>query len=323
MRIVTVTMARNEGDIVEAFVRHHLPWVDHMIILDHDSTDSTPAILRELVREGLPLTVQANHSLLFQQGPMTTSLARRAFAEFGADFVLPIDADEFLRAPSRSALEAALAAIPAARMGRVSWQNYLCHEADDPQVLNPVARMQHRARQEVSPQHKVVLTPAFAAARECALSPGNHHVLLDARGGRSVETVALEALALAHFALRSQSQMQQKILLGWLSTRLQNPVELPAHAAPNRQSLFRHWHEMFGQLLRNPEIDTATRQRLAWQHYVGGGAAGAATTQIDLVVDPLPVAYDLRYTDRASSDALTSLARWTDALLTVIGQQMR
>jgi len=94
-------MIKNDGDIVEAFVRHHAMLFDHLVVLDHSSTDNTPAILRALQQEGLPLTVMRDESLSFQQGLRTTELARAAFARLGADFVFPLDADELLKVASR------------------------------------------------------------------------------------------------------------------------------------------------------------------------------------------------------------------------------
>ena len=56
-------MIKNDGDIVEAFVRHHAMLFDHLVVLDHSSTDNTPTILRALQQEGLPLTVMRDESL--------------------------------------------------------------------------------------------------------------------------------------------------------------------------------------------------------------------------------------------------------------------
>jgi hypothetical protein len=41
MRLVAVSVVKNEADIIEAFVRHTRAWVDHHLIFDHDSTDGT------------------------------------------------------------------------------------------------------------------------------------------------------------------------------------------------------------------------------------------------------------------------------------------
>jgi len=56
-KIVAITTAKNEIDIVEAFVRHTLAVVNHLVILDNGSTDGTLAVLRALEREGLALTI--------------------------------------------------------------------------------------------------------------------------------------------------------------------------------------------------------------------------------------------------------------------------
>ena len=54
MKIWGVSMVRNEEDIVEAFVRHNLTILDGMLVVDHNSTDRTPAILTALCAERLP-----------------------------------------------------------------------------------------------------------------------------------------------------------------------------------------------------------------------------------------------------------------------------
>lgn len=40
-KIIVVSMAKNEADIIESFVRYHMTFVDGMIILDHNSDDNT------------------------------------------------------------------------------------------------------------------------------------------------------------------------------------------------------------------------------------------------------------------------------------------
>ena len=41
MRLAGITIARNECDIVEAFVRHNEAVLDRLYILDNDSSDGT------------------------------------------------------------------------------------------------------------------------------------------------------------------------------------------------------------------------------------------------------------------------------------------
>ena len=55
MKIASISMVKNEADIIESFVRHTLRFVDVMYIIDHLSTDNTWIILNNLQAEGLPL----------------------------------------------------------------------------------------------------------------------------------------------------------------------------------------------------------------------------------------------------------------------------
>ena len=48
-RLVAVGTVRNEEDIIESFVRHTLHFVDELRLIDHLSTDRTPAILAALL----------------------------------------------------------------------------------------------------------------------------------------------------------------------------------------------------------------------------------------------------------------------------------
>jgi hypothetical protein len=118
-------MVRNEADIVEAFVRHNLAFVDGIAIFDHRSTDATPAILARLKAEGLPITLLQDSEEGFYQGSRVTTLARECFARTQADFAFVLDADEFIRADSRALIEAALARVPPGHFAVHDWRSYV------------------------------------------------------------------------------------------------------------------------------------------------------------------------------------------------------
>ncbi|MBT9293227.1 glycosyltransferase family 2 protein [Prosthecodimorpha staleyi] len=96
LRVAAIMMIRDEGDIIEANIRHHLRLgVDHFVILDHGSADETADILRALTDEGLPLTVltygrDAEIELPHWYAALFAEVRAR-----GADIVLQIDGDEF------------------------------------------------------------------------------------------------------------------------------------------------------------------------------------------------------------------------------------
>ena len=91
-------MVRNEADIIALTIHHHLAQgVDRMLVVDNGSSDGTDSVLEELSRD--PRVRWTRSSGAFQQADITTELAREAFLR-GADWVLPIDADEFWWAPA-------------------------------------------------------------------------------------------------------------------------------------------------------------------------------------------------------------------------------
>ena len=101
MRLLGAAHVRNEADIVEAFVRHTLALLDGIAIVDHMSVDETPDILRDLKAEGPPVFIAQDPSPMFDQQPMQNRLVRHLFPTTEAAWVFPLDADEFVRAPSR------------------------------------------------------------------------------------------------------------------------------------------------------------------------------------------------------------------------------
>ena len=106
MKIVGLMLVRNEADILRINLSHHLAaGVDEFLIVDNGSSDGSQLILEELAKDGRVHCRRDDGD--YRQAEITTELAREAFAK-GADWVIPIDADEFWYAPRgnlRSVLE--------------------------------------------------------------------------------------------------------------------------------------------------------------------------------------------------------------------------
>ena len=96
--IVGVSMVRNEEDLIEITLRHHLgQGVERLIVADNGSTDGTARVLARMARADRRIA-WTKAGTGFNQSDVVTALARSA-ARNGATWILPFDADEFWYAP--------------------------------------------------------------------------------------------------------------------------------------------------------------------------------------------------------------------------------
>lgn len=200
MRLVAVSVVKNEADIIESFIRHTLAWTDHHLVFDHDSRDGTREILGSLQREGLPITLFRDDSPGHLQQVRSNYLTRLAAQEYGADWVLPLDADEILTGPDRANLETCLQRAGSTRPASLPLHEYCLTTADDPAVLNPVQRL-HHCRPEVSVTRKIFVSRALAVDPDLITGKGSHALY---RGNEPLPATALpDEYRLAHLAQRS------------------------------------------------------------------------------------------------------------------------
>lgn len=111
MQIAVACMVRNEADIFASFVNHTAQFVDTFYIADHQSNDGTSELLARLEALSGACGVSTHGynmvSTQYFQRETCRCLADLAFRD-GHDWVIFLDADEFLLQGSRPELEAAL-----------------------------------------------------------------------------------------------------------------------------------------------------------------------------------------------------------------------
>jgi Glycosyl transferase family 2 len=111
MKLVMTLLARDEADVVRANLDFHLAaGVDFVIATDNRSQDGTTGILEEYARNGQLHLIREEGEYL-RQADWVTRMARLAAADFGADWVIHGDADEFWW-PRGESLKDVLASIP-------------------------------------------------------------------------------------------------------------------------------------------------------------------------------------------------------------------
>jgi hypothetical protein len=117
MKLVMTLLARDEADIVEAWLAFHLnAGADFVVATDNRSEDGTTEILERYASEGYVHLIHEPGEDL-RQDEWVTRMARLAATEFGADWVINSDADEFWW-PRGASLRDVLAAV-APRYGTV------------------------------------------------------------------------------------------------------------------------------------------------------------------------------------------------------------
>ena len=92
-RVHGILMVRNSVDVLRVCVLHHLTaGLERITVVDNGSTDGTASVLARLA-ERVPLRYSLDPGP-YRQAEVFTELSREAARE-GADWVLPLGADEF------------------------------------------------------------------------------------------------------------------------------------------------------------------------------------------------------------------------------------
>jgi len=112
MKLVMTLLARDEADVVDSQIAFHLnAGVDFVIATDNLSEDGTTEILESYARDGHLHLIREDSEYL-RQADWITRMGRMAASDFGADWVIHSDADEFWW-PRGGSLKEVLESVPA------------------------------------------------------------------------------------------------------------------------------------------------------------------------------------------------------------------
>lgn len=217
MRVAIVVCVRDEDDIIADFLDYHLTQ-GFAPILVHD-TGSTDATLPILGGYGPPVEVSRSREDGFDQSRLVTRLAHQAYTTHRADWIFPIDADEFVWS-DRPVCDL-LAAVPADHQVLSLPRSNFAPVADGGQPWHQ--RMIYRQAASRTPFGNDL--PAKIACRgrsDLVIDHGCHALCSPALP----VTPAPKALSLLHFPLRTLEQARRKTVGG--TARLTRTPALPA-----------------------------------------------------------------------------------------------
>lgn len=263
MKAAAVSMVKNEGDIIELFVKINSRVFDHLYIVDHDSSDGTAEILQRLKDAGHPITVMPYDGIQQSQAQIITRVVRDAAAADKYDFIVPLDADEFLMPPA-SWLEYLDDSLGSDRYGKMPWRTFVPVSGDYFGASAPLHANFRARSHEPAQYHKVVIPNRLA--RACIIEPGSH-ALVAATG---VE-VPLELL---HVPVRSGAQLVQKAVIG------SHTLSIKRDRLPNEGF---HWDMLAREVRANGyRLGDEDLLRFALTYAAGEGDAAARVGEDDL-----------------------------------------
>jgi Glycosyl transferase family 2 len=211
MRVVVTVLARDEADIIDDQVAFHLnAGADFVIATDNNSRDGTTAIFERYARDGVLHLIREPAEGL-RQGEWVTRMARLAAEEYGADWVINTDADEFWW-PRGGSLKEVLGAVPQ-EYGVVQgfWRSFVPQPDDgQPFAERMTARLaQHAPINDPTSFYRPVVKVAHRADPHVTVARGNH-----ALADSSFSTLSTwHPIEVLHFPLRSQAQWMRKVEL--------------------------------------------------------------------------------------------------------------
>jgi hypothetical protein len=226
MRLVMTLLVRDEADVVDAQIAHHLDaGVDFVIATDNRSSDGTTEILELYASKGrLHLIREQGDDL--RQSEWVTRMARLAATDFGADWVINADADEFWW-PEGESLADVLDAVPSDfGVVRAAWRNFV-PRPDGHEFFAERMTVRHCAPSFHPHPLSTHSKSAHRADADVRVGRGNHeafaHDLRPIRGWYPFEIL--------HFPVRSLEHCRRKYVTQFVALERNAEKGIPGHMA--------------------------------------------------------------------------------------------
>lgn len=216
MKIIVVCMIKDESDIIESFIRYYAIFCDEIIIYDDNSSDKSKDIIRNLIKEGLNVLLIENESSRtgLEQKLVYNDLLELAFRKHHADWVLPIDADEFLISINGENPRVLMEKLDYTKGYQLLSRNYIA--VDNPQensVFLPSIYNEYYDSKLEGNVFKVIINKKQFFEYHVKISTGQHQFIYDEKN-KCFEIECHNELRLAHYQYRSYEQAIKKIVFG-------------------------------------------------------------------------------------------------------------
>lgn len=210
--VAGVTMFKDEEDVAyHNLVWHYNMGIKRFVIMDNLSSDNTASEVRRFANDYLDAQVYLieDPEVGYYQSRKMTAAAEFAYKMWGAEWILPFDADEILcsfRSPVHTVIES---------LGKehialsLPYKVHVMRSFDDSSETNPFKRMAYRTQSDVHQGAKVIIRWQSGMI----IGQGNHNVTIDGKSVPITKGTDL-GLALRHYPFRSKEHIRQKVING-------------------------------------------------------------------------------------------------------------
>ena len=317
-KIFIISRVRNEADIIESFCRYNLTYSDGMLIRDNGSSDNTKEIIQNLINEGLPI-------YWVDDVKGRDKFAKKAVDEYGADLIIPLDADEFLYHTDGINPRETLEALCEDVEYQLIWRTYIYEKEPDIKLgfmPNNFTRYRNSRFEQFQINRKVMASRHLIKNKQAVFVAGTHFLDYPKEHHNSVKIEIIKKIFFAHFPIGSKTQITKKVILNWIYKWI-TPNRLPRENLDSRQmgKLYNHLRNQ-GEFTTTDMINHSIEYAVVVSQENNLSADDMKKIEEDLdskltIIDPMDVSFcsdklKLRYTDYTENNRVFIRAALTE-----------
>lgn len=208
-KIGIVTMAKNEADIIELFLKINIRSVDKIFLIDHCSQDGTLEIAKEIQKICPKIELFSYENKEFNQSVVITTAIRNIASQGVVDYLIPLDADEFICANNQINLRGVLSqSVADGEAALIPWETYCPISLDYFNSEAPLYNCFKRRSNEPRQYYKVIMGNEYA--KDAVVTEGNHSAISE----KYQPPNKVLSIKLKHVPVRSSEQLVRKSLMG-------------------------------------------------------------------------------------------------------------
>ena len=277
--LLMITKVKNESDIIESFIRYHSCIFDKIVVIENGSIDGTYEILKELKKEGLCIEIINEAAQDFDAYRYANQYTAQYVRETNADYVIFMDADEFLISSDYSNPRQIIESLNENIIYYLHWKTYLYDNKEEKKDFVPSNFCIYREEAKET-FTKIIVPGKLYLRKKLVIIEGNH----DFRCEEKIETEFLHSLKFAHFPIRSKVQYTKQILL--------NVIGLMCIPNENLQT-GPHWKKMYQV---SEDCNDLYQKSLHYSLYEGNDVSS------DEVQDVFDIGAQIQYYEFAKND---------------------